>query len=443
MLKELPHIAVNKVGEKANIQMPIQKYSTEARTVSGFATLDNIDEQGDIITAEAAMKAFKKFRGNLREQHQPKAVGKILNFSQEVYYDTATEKFYNGIYVSAYISKGAEDTWQKVLDGTLSAFSVGGIVKEAEPLTNEESGETIHIINDMELFELSLVDNPANALANVVSIQKLKDGSIKLSGIAAETKLENIFWCEDCSIASTEEGVEKNCRSCETPMDNIGWIADNDNAAVAVEKALHKHKGSQVEKPVENPTGPKLAGADTKSEGVTTMETEMISAETEVVEESTEASANAEVEAAVDETSEPETVESEATQEKEITEDKTEEAPSAEVKVDIDAIASRVLSDIKDYLTEQAKADTSAAEKKSVDSDTTEVDKMETVMKSVADKIDALSETISSVERRIESLENGGAVRKSAEADSAAEAPTVKKSLWDGHFLGVSHISRD
>ena len=32
---------------------PIVKVNKEARTVSGFATLDNVDRHGDIVTADA------------------------------------------------------------------------------------------------------------------------------------------------------------------------------------------------------------------------------------------------------------------------------------------------------------------------------------------------------------------------------------------------------
>ncbi len=47
--------------------MPFSKVDKERRIVSGFASLDNLDKQNDIVTAEASMKAFAKFRGNIRE----------------------------------------------------------------------------------------------------------------------------------------------------------------------------------------------------------------------------------------------------------------------------------------------------------------------------------------------------------------------------------------
>ena len=115
-------------GDNVRFTMPIGKVDKERRIVSGFATLDNVDKQNDVITSEASMNAFAKFRGNLREMHQPLAVGKVVSFKEDRYFDPNTKKFYNGVYVSAYVSKGAQDTWEKVLDGTLTGFSIGGSI---------------------------------------------------------------------------------------------------------------------------------------------------------------------------------------------------------------------------------------------------------------------------------------------------------------------------
>ena len=58
-------------GDNVRLSMPFSKVDQERRIVSGFATLDNVDKQADIVTTEASLKAFAKFRGNIREMHQP------------------------------------------------------------------------------------------------------------------------------------------------------------------------------------------------------------------------------------------------------------------------------------------------------------------------------------------------------------------------------------
>ena len=101
-------------GNNISVRMPISKVDKDRRIVSGWATTDSIDKQGDIVNSDASAKAFDEFRGNVREQHTPLAVGKVVSFKQDKYFDKNNDEFYNGIYVDVYVSKGAEDTWHKI-----------------------------------------------------------------------------------------------------------------------------------------------------------------------------------------------------------------------------------------------------------------------------------------------------------------------------------------
>jgi len=234
---EINKVSWNNSEKKVNLAFPIAKVNKEKRTVSGFATLDNIDRHGDIVTPEASEKAFTRFRGNLREMHQPIAVGKVLSFSPKEFLDPQTNKSYQGVYVNAYISKGAQDTWEKVLDGTLTGFSIGGNIVESsyEP---GDSKEDTRIIKDYELMELSLVDNPANPLANIFSIQKNVDGMV-LKGMAAETEIENVFWCNTDLVATTSTASFSDCMSCGDSMTNVGWVEKSDTEKnVSIKKAI-------------------------------------------------------------------------------------------------------------------------------------------------------------------------------------------------------------
>ena len=38
-------------GENLHLSVPFTKVNREKRTVSGFATLDNVDQTGDVVTA--------------------------------------------------------------------------------------------------------------------------------------------------------------------------------------------------------------------------------------------------------------------------------------------------------------------------------------------------------------------------------------------------------
>ena len=108
-----------------NISFPIEMIKKEQRIVSGIATADNIDKSNDIVDFAASEIAFKNWQGNIREMHAPIAVGKAISY-KPLKMKGPDGQEYNAIQVEAYISKGAEDTWQKILDGTLRAFSIGG-----------------------------------------------------------------------------------------------------------------------------------------------------------------------------------------------------------------------------------------------------------------------------------------------------------------------------
>ena len=234
-------------GNHLNFSTPISKIDVEKRMVHGFATLDNLDRQGDIVPLEASIKAFESFRGNIREMHQPISVGKVVSFKEEKYFDEDTNKFYNGIYVSAYVSKGAQDTWEKVLDGTLSAFSIGGEVHEAEDVYDENLGKKYQVIKEYSLSELSLVDNPANQFANVISIEKGQG-----TGYLMKATIENVFWCRKDDVIQMAYSQNKACPQCDKAMANIGFVESNDaDKASVIKNIIVSTKQSTIQKGIE------------------------------------------------------------------------------------------------------------------------------------------------------------------------------------------------
>ena len=232
------------------LSMPIAKIDKEKRTVSGFATLDNVDKQSDIVPTDVSIKAFERFRGNLREMHMPIAVGRVMSFKSDKFYDKEKDKFYNGVYVDAYISKGAQDTWEKVLDGTLSGFSIGGSIKDTEDQYDPEMDKSIRVIKDYDLHELSLVDNPANQFANIVSIQKAEDGKNTFDGIMTKMSLENVYWSKDNNLVRLSK--EEDVRSGEVL---IGFVETMDTEKNEVIKNLIKAYGTMTNEnvPTKNP----------------------------------------------------------------------------------------------------------------------------------------------------------------------------------------------
>jgi hypothetical protein len=215
-----------------SLLMPISKIDVEKRIVSGWATTDSVDRQGDIVSSEASSKAFETFRGNVREQHTPLAVGKVINFKEDKYFDDKTDKINNGIYVDVYVSKGAEDTWYKIQEGVLTGFSIGGNILDSQLEKIEGYDKPVRVIKDYELQELSLVDNPANPDSNIVSIQKVN------ATVEKENYLENVFYLEEEDLIILSEKTDMQSPNTGKAMHNIGFVETNDSEKSDVIKLL-------------------------------------------------------------------------------------------------------------------------------------------------------------------------------------------------------------
>ena len=104
------------------LNVPISKVDEEQRIVTGIATTEALDSQGDIVDYEASKKAFSEWKGNIREMHNPIAIGKGI----DVQFDDKNK----AVIVSAKISESADgqNAWVKVQEGILAGFSIGGRV---------------------------------------------------------------------------------------------------------------------------------------------------------------------------------------------------------------------------------------------------------------------------------------------------------------------------
>ena len=441
------------------LHFPITKVNKEKRTVSGFATLDNLDRHGDVVTAEASKKAFDNFRGNIREMHGASAVGKMVNFKEDNYFDPETQKKYTGIYVTAYISKGAQDAWEKCLDGTYSGFSIGGNIVDAKMEKLDDDSETHRVIHNFDLHELSLVDSPANQLANIFSIQKMAEGIVT----------ENVFWCDKDEVASTTTATEKSCVVCESTMTNIGWVEQADiEKFEAIEKVIDSYF-KKDDAPTSNheateSAAPGLAGTNvmpnvvdttvatlmypdqnkkdkvTKSEEISLIEGGKTMAEdtNTVIEKSVDVEAPAEEVAVIEEVASA-------------ADNSIEKAVSiSEVENAFDF--EKMVNDLKTFFGESITKNYSdssealAAVNKMFEETSASIvkqiaelgEKYETLNKSVTD----MYGKIEYVNNQLSNFESASAVKKSSDQNGSLENnKQLNKSVWQGAFLKVNSLN--
>ncbi|MEY4331296.1 MAG: hypothetical protein RLZZ196_34 [Bacteroidota bacterium] len=426
-------------GDDISLSVPFTKVNREKRIVSGFATLDNLDQTGDVVTQEASIKAFDSFRGNIREMHGSTAVGKMVSFKPETYYDPNTKEFYNGVYVDAYISKGAQDTWEKILDGTLQGFSIGGKIIDSENEVNKSTGKPVRFIKEYALMELSVVDSPANELCNILSIQKM-NGQLMFKGIAAETVTENIFYCEDSDsvFISTDSTYVSPVSGKEAQL--IGWVESNDvKKAKEIDKILDSFKKSRLPLPDTNKIA-KQANAEGGNEVSENTETLAAVEEAPAVVEETPAAVPAEEAPAVEAPAAEEAPAVDASAEvlekaADVSEVEVDEPDFAKMLGDLKGFFSDTLNKASEANAAQVSAikDTVETFSKSVDTRISELAEQHSVLSKAVEDI---KNTIEGVEKRVDAVESETAIKKSYDLGGSQEVITKSKSKWDGSFLG-------
>lgn len=392
--------------DKVYVNIPFNKSNIdeEKRIVSGFGTIDNPDQTNDVITKEASIEAWSNWRGNVREQHSDLAAGRVINYRPESYI-ADDGKVYNGLYVDVYVSKGAANTWEKVMDGTLSGFSVGGNILECHTEYLPDDDRTVRYITKYKMVELSLVDSPGNELCNVLTVQKAADGSDKLSGIAAETNLNNVFWCSTDRIAVAAHEEIRKCSVCAGEMEVVGFYEPEEGLPMgeAVKKVLQaSHKLEKVD----------------ATKGGSEM-SEEVKEEVKTVEE----------------------VETPVEKEKEV----SEEVATAE-EPDLASI-TKALDEIQTALsaTQQNREDTVAEINKAVASVKEDVDakldnllqkhaKLEEEVKGFKDNLGSVEKSLNSVLGAVETIEKSSAIKKSADVETTSNADT-EQSFWSNRFL--------
>jgi hypothetical protein len=111
------------------------------------------DTQGDIVLQSATQKAVERWKAkNLREMHEPIAIGKAIDFD---FMADGTSC------MTGFVTAGAPLTVKKVEDKVLQMLSIAG---PSPTKTSRKSigGKVYRVIEEYDLTEISLVDNGAN-----------------------------------------------------------------------------------------------------------------------------------------------------------------------------------------------------------------------------------------------------------------------------------------
>lgn len=120
-------------------------------TVEGYASTNDTDRQGDVVPASVWEKGIQNYLKNpiiLAYHQHDEPIGRMVEHRVDD----------KGLWIKARISAAAEDVFNLVKDGVLTAFSIGFRIVDAE----YNAAAEIFIVKELELHEISVVSVPAN-----------------------------------------------------------------------------------------------------------------------------------------------------------------------------------------------------------------------------------------------------------------------------------------
>jgi len=161
---------------------------SEELTIGGYASIEVVDKQNDLITLEALEKAVaefmeKKSYRNVMSNHSNVQVGEVVEQYRDtngVLHKTGVDNvgFYVVIKMRDDIEK-AKEISRGIRKGTLRSFSIGGQAISKKQRTSEEYGE-YNEIDSLELHEVTICEKGINPEAKF-DILKHENGGDNLS----------------------------------------------------------------------------------------------------------------------------------------------------------------------------------------------------------------------------------------------------------------------
>jgi len=192
--------AVTNSTEKQYLNFEIKQTSDNGTFSAHAAVFNNVDLQGDIILPGAFAKSIKQRNKPIRllSQHDPrKPIGIITKATEDD----------KGLFVEGKLAlevQEAKEMRALLKLGAIDSLSIGFQTIDSE--FNED--KNIHILKEIELFEVSFVTFPANEEAEVVRIKdNIQQQVVSKKGI---TNLDNIETLRDAESYLRSEGLSKN-----------------------------------------------------------------------------------------------------------------------------------------------------------------------------------------------------------------------------------------
>jgi HK97 family phage prohead protease/HK97 family phage major capsid protein len=131
--------------------LPASTDSEGSVYITGYASTNDADRQGDVVPASVWEKGIANYLKNpviLAYHDHSEPVGRMVEHKVDA----------KGLWIKARISTAAEEVYNLVKDGVLTAFSIGFRIIDAE----YNAAAELFVVKELELHEISVVSVPAN-----------------------------------------------------------------------------------------------------------------------------------------------------------------------------------------------------------------------------------------------------------------------------------------
>jgi hypothetical protein len=225
-----------------NLFAQIAKIDEARREVWGVATSEIVDKDGEVFDYQSSKPYFKswsdeiskatdgKSLGNVREMHEPSAVGKLV----EIGFDDELKEI-------RVIAKIIDDhAWQKCTQGVYTGFSIGGAYVNAW-----KEGE--HTRYTARPVEISVVDNPCNPGAHFTAVKA--DGTWEVRKFIPRTAANSFEGAPAWRSRGDQAARSAEANTEETTMEKIGarHSAETQAHHEAIQKCMSKIADSCVD----------------------------------------------------------------------------------------------------------------------------------------------------------------------------------------------------
>jgi len=237
--------------------------SASGLVIGGYASIEVVDKQNDLITLEALDDAVHKFMGessfrNVMSNHSNVQVGEVIENYRDnngILHKTGVDDvgFYVVIKLREDIEK-AKEISRGIRKGTLRSFSIGGQAISKKSRTSDNMG-TYNEIDKLELHEVTICEKGINPEAKFDILKQDVGGEKNMSeklekaltelndliGQVNEIRKEGEEMAEDEILDLPEEDASEELQSMEYKA------ADDEDADVDDEKKALDEEGARNE----------------------------------------------------------------------------------------------------------------------------------------------------------------------------------------------------